>query len=537
MANTTDGPGRPERPIPRGWRDVRTRSRVRRVRCPAAALLAGYFSVRPGFDSPRGLLGTRKRRRPTARRTAGAATRNRKVEGAGRARARTPADPAERRARNRTVLALAVLAAINGYVFFGRGDNGLAALATMGGAAIEDRSGPLPAHAAAPASACGGDPVRVFEGLETLISLSTTLSGGYTLRLGLLQLGITSEEIDGIEAGIRSHVDLSLLGGSGAPLRLAMDRQGTVHALEIELAEGHILQACRGNAGAEPFEVRNIQHPLRTDVEVVTLEIGGDADLSKAVVEAQEKPELADIVARTLAHDVDFLTEARPGDRIAVMIEKRWLGRRFHRYGQVLAIRFVGSAARLAYFRYKPEAAPAGHFDGDGEPMRRALLRTPVGYFAVDPEARGLLAPSIEVVQGRVGAVYRLPEGAPIVALGDGVVLGIDENDTDGRSMELQFDDGTIARYSHLMRVIGEPKAGTRVTQGQVVALAGHSGRTASDRLRLELRTDEAPLDPLRTLGRDAARPARVGAPIPAATRKRFDDDIAPWARALKLAR
>ncbi len=502
------------------------------------ANLAGFFWPAAGFDSPRGLPTPPKRKRQVSRRpAAAAATRNRKVDGAPRARTRTPVDPAERKTRNRTLLVLGLLAAINGYVFFGRGDNGLSMLSSVGAAAIEDRSGPLSPHASAPESACGGDPVRVFEGLEDLLGLSTQLSGGYTLRLGLLQLGIASDEIDSIEAGIRSHVDLSLLGGSGAPLRIAMDRHGTVHALEIELAEGHILQACRTDADAEPFTVRNIQHPLRTDVEVVTLEIGRDADLGKAVLEAQEKPELADIVARTLAGEVDFLTETRPGDRISVMIEKRWLGRRFHRYGQVLAVRFLGSAARVAYFRYKPEGAAPGYFDAEGEPMRRTLLRSPTGYFAVDPEARGLLAPTIEVVQGRIGAVYRLPEGAPVVALGDGEVVAVGDGDSDGRTLEIQFDDGTSVRYGHLLRVIGDPKPGTRVHQGQIIALAGHSGRTPSDRVRLELRKDGEIVDPLRTLGRDAARPERVGAPISKTARKRFDEDVAPSARALKLAR
>jgi murein DD-endopeptidase MepM/ murein hydrolase activator NlpD len=482
------------------------------------------------------LIDAPQRRKRGPRRSTPAATKNRKVEQDRKSRAKKPVDPAERRTRNRTILALLVLGAINGWVFFGRSDTGLAALSQLGATAIEDRSGPLSPHASAPEVACGGDPVRVFDGLESLIPLSINLSGGYTLRLGLLQLGIASDEIDGIEAGIRNHVDLSLLGGSGAPLRVAMDRGGTVHALEIELAEGHILQACR-TAGAEPFEVRNIQHPLRTDVEVVALEIGGDADLSGAVEAADEKPELAAIVARTLAHDLDFATELRPGDRIAVMLEKRWLGRRFHRYGQVLAVRFTGSAGRHSYFRYKPEGAPAAYFDGEGEPVRRALLRSPVGYFSVDPEARALLAPSIEVIQGRIGAVYRLPEGAPVVALGDGEVVETDESTTDGRTIEIRFDDGTTARYAHLMRIVGDPKAGTRVTQGQVVALAGHSGRTPADRLRLELSSDTEPLDPLRTLGRDAARPARVGTAIPATAKKRFDDDIAPWIRALKLAK
>lgn len=488
---------------------------------------------------------SRTRHSANARSAQGPGTRNRKVEASARAKARRPVDPAERKTRNRTLLALTLLAVVNGWVFFGRGGS-LGELAGLGAAAIEDKSGPLPPLADPPAHPCGGDPVRIFEGLEQLLPLSTSLSGGMTLRLALLQLGIAGDEIDRIEASVRTHVDLSLLGGSGAPLRLAMDRHGTVHALEIELAEGHILQACRGAEGGD-FEVRNIQHPLRTDVEVVTLELGGDADLAVAVVEAGEKPELAELIAAALAWDVDFMTEARPGDRIQVMVEKRWLGRRFHRYGQTLAVRFVGASARVAYFRYKPEGGQPAYFDPEGQPMRRALLRSPVGFHRVDPEARGLLPPSIEVVQSRIGAVYRLPEGAPLVALGDGEVTDVDRSASEGHVLEFRFDDGTIARYAHVMRMVGELSIGTRVNQGQIVALAGHSGRTPSDRLRLELRRDDVDdgdgnkttkvLDPLLVLGREAARPALVGAPIPDAQKKRFSDDVAPWARALKLAR
>lgn len=476
-----------------------------------------------------------KRARPRA------AAGNRKVPASGR-RARAPVDPGERKTRNRTILALGLLALVNLYVFGLRDGGGLGDLGQLGSASISGTQGPLPPLASAPEQACGGDPVRIFEGLGDLISLQTQLGAGYTLRLSLLQLGIASDEIDRVEADVRTHVDLSLLGGSGAPLRLAMDRFGTIHALEIELAEGHILQACRNAGDGRTFEVRNIQHPLRTDVEVVALELGADADLARAVLEAGEKPELADQIARTLASDVDFLTETRPGDKLAVMVEKRWLGRRFHRYGQIMAARFQGAAARVAYYRYKPEGGSIGYYDGDGQPVRRALLRSPVAFFAVDVEARGLLPPSIEMVQGRLGAVYRLPEGAPVVALGDGVVEAVDRSASEGHVLELRFDDGTLARYAHVLRVVGELTPGTRVQQGQIVALAGHSGRTPNDRLRLELVRelgDEPPaaVDPLLLLGRDSERPPVVGAAIEGDAKQRFTDDIASWTRALKLAR
>lgn len=453
---------------------------------------------------------------------------------------RPPLSPAERKARNRTVLLMSVLALVNAYVFLWRGEGALASF--LGGApaaVVGGHEGPLPPVADPPQDACTGDPVRIFEGLHDLVPLEATLSRGLTLRLLLLGLGIEGAEIDAIEASVRSHVDLSLLGGSGAPVRLAVDRLGGVRALEIELREGHVLQACRDGGSAQGYRVRNMQHPLRSDVEVVALTLGDDADLGAAVAAADEKPELARMIAAELAHDVDLMTEARPEDQLTVVVEKRWLGRSFHRYGAILALRFHGVAARVEGFRYKPEGAPTALFDGSGQPVRRALLRSPVGYFHVDAEARGMLPPSLEVVEGRLGAAYRLPEGAPLVALGDGVVVEADRDADLGTYLDLELRDGTRVRYMHLLRTMGL-EVGTDVRQGQVIALAGHSGRTPHDRLRLELWQEvdgqPATVDPMRLVARGSARAPRVGEPVPKAQLRRYEDDVAPRRRALRIA-
>lgn len=453
-----------------------------------------------------------------------------------RSRTKAALDPTERKIRNRTIAGLGLLALINAYVFFvGDGISNLVGLET---AAIGADRGPLPAIADAPALACTGDPVRVFAELEDLLPLSATLHGGRTLRLALLDLGVPTEEIDRIEANVRTHVDLGLLGGSGAPLRIAVDRFGRVHALEVEISEGRVLQACRTDAG---FDVRNLQHPMRIDVEVLVLELGRHADLASAVRAAGEAPELAHLVARTFAYDVDFFTETRPGDTLQLMVEKRWLGRRFHRYGEILAGRFRGSLRRATMVRYTPEGGRASLFDTEGRPVRRELLRSPVGWFSVDPEARPMLAPSVEVVHGNLGAVYRLPEGAPIVALGSGTIRAADRTAEEGNFIDLELDSGRLVRYAHLMRFIGELKPGMRVEQGQALGLAGHTGRTPHDRLRLEIWAPGpdgtmATVDPSILTIDGPQRAPVVGEPIPEEAMPRFRQDTSPQRRALRLA-
>lgn len=482
-----------------------------------------------------------RKRRTTGRPTIGSRVRSgrgvRRVKKSSRQRQKRSLDPSERKARNRTVLALGLLAVLNLYVFVWR-DDALSGLGTLSPTSIVERRRALPALATPRSDACGGNPVRIFEGLEDLIVVETNLAKGATLRLALLQVGIEAPEIDRLERDVRRSVDLGLIGGSGAPVRVATDRDGGIGALEIELAEGRMLQACRRDA---QFEVRSLEHPLRSDVEVIGLRLGRAADLSAAVEEAGEKPELAHAIAELMAHQIDFLTEARPDDVLQVMVEKRWLGRQFHRYGPVLAVRLRAAAIRTTVFRYKPQGASPDIFDRDGHGVRRKFLRSPVAFFRVDADARAMLVPSLEVIEGRVGASYRVPEGARVVALAESVVHEVGETLEQGKFVDLRLPDGTVVRYCHLSRLLGELNRGVHVAQGQRIGLTGHTGHTSHDRLRVEIWSVQdgtmVTIDPLRIAGQAVARPPAVGDDIPDDARARFDADTQPWLAALRAVR
>ncbi|WP_146155737.1 M23 family metallopeptidase [Enhygromyxa salina] len=455
-----------------------------------------------------------------------------KREAGGRGRGRGKArDPKEFKARNRTILLLLVLAFINAWIFVWRDEGGLdsfdAKAAVIGGG-VDGQGFAAPLEAA-----CGGDPVQVFANLDDRLRLETKLDQGRTLRLALLELGLAAEPIDELEAEIRGTMDLGMLTGSGAPVRIAGDREGGLQALEIEVSEGHLIQACRTPTG---LEVRNIQHPLRVDVAVIAVELPKNGSLLEAVVEAEQTSELARMIANSLAAEVDFTADTRPGDKIQVLVEKRYLGRNFHRYGKLLAIRYIGAAGRMAFYRYKPKGADEGFFDHGGQPMRRALLRTPFAWHPIDPEARASLAPAIEFIDGRMGAVYRRPLGAPVVAVADGTIRGVGLEGDDGLIVELELDDGRRVRYANLMRTIGDRAPGDRVEQGAVLGLVGQTGKTPVPRLRLELidRAGER-LDPM-ALGERRSRVDRVGDPIPEDQLGQFEDDIQSWRRAMRKA-
>ena len=445
----------------------------------------------------------------------------------------------ERKIRNRTILLLTLLALVNAYVFVWREGTSVLELAPamIGGDADEGgHGGPLGSFASPPERACSGDPVRIFEGLGDQIFQTSALSSGRTLRLLLLEIGVEGAEIDALEAAIRPSLDLGLVAGSGAPVRVAMDRRGGVSALEIELAEGHLVQACKDGQG---MQVRTIQHAPVSEVAALRLELGNDADLTRAVVDAGERPELAALIAEVLAFDLDLVAEAQPRDRIEVIVEKRSLGKSFHRYGALLAVRFRGAAGRFTYFRHQGAGSrSAAYSDAEGQPQRRTLLRSPLRYHALAPEARAMMPPSVEIVAGRAGALYRRPEGAPVVALGEGVVRLAEQAGDAGLVVELEFGGGLVAHYAHLLRTLGDLRPGVKVRQGQLIGLAGHSGKTATDRVRLELWREAAGeltmQDPLMIARGDEARPAVVGAPLAGKALERYKAELVPRIKALR---
>lgn len=446
--------------------------------------------------------------------------------------ARTKVRDKDFRARNRTLLLLLVLGFINAWIFVWRDEGGLDSFEAK--AAVIGGGGDSSGFAAPLDDACGGDPVRIFANLEDRLRLDTKLSEGRTLRLALLELGLRTDAVDELEAEIRTTMDLGMLTGSGAPVRIAGDRDGGVQALEIEVSEGHLVQACRTASG---LDVRNIQHPLRVDVAVIAFALPKNASLIEAVIEAGQTPELARMISETLAGEIDFATEVRAGDRVQVLVEKRYLGRHFHRYGKLLAIRYVGEAGRMAYYRYKPKGGAEALFDDEGQPMQRSLLRTPFAWHPIDPDARATLAPTIEFIDGRMGAVYRRALGVPVVAMANATIVTLGMQGDDGLVVELELGDGRRIRYANLMRVIGERGVGDVVAQGEVLALVGQTGKTPVPRLRLELiDANGQRIDPMALGRRGTARAERVGAGIPDDQIAQYEDDIASWRRAMRKA-
>jgi murein DD-endopeptidase MepM/ murein hydrolase activator NlpD len=93
------------------------------------------------------------------------------------------------------------------------------------------------------------------------------------------------------------------------------------------------------------------------------------------------------------------------------------------------------------------------------------------------------------------GVDFGLPEGSPIYASGDGIVIEAGLKGGFGRAVVIQHDDGLVTLYAHASKVL--VSVGTRVRQGQLIARVGSTGRATGPHLHFEVRKGEATIDPM----------------------------------------
>jgi murein DD-endopeptidase MepM/ murein hydrolase activator NlpD len=91
------------------------------------------------------------------------------------------------------------------------------------------------------------------------------------------------------------------------------------------------------------------------------------------------------------------------------------------------------------------------------------------------------------------------PAGTPIHAAADGVVSGAAPNGPYGNWVRIEHAGRLATVYGHLKAFAPGIAPGRKVARGDVIGLVGSTGHSTGAHLHFELRTDDRPVDPLRS--------------------------------------
>ena len=292
---------------------------------------------------------------------------------------------------------------------------------------------------------------------------------------------------DAVEvAGSAALVTMYEVAAGAAPRRLERVR--------VRPAPGLRVTAWRDAKG---WQVRRDEAAIQTRYATAATVITDS--LFAAGARAEVPPEVLVRTANLFLYDVDFARDVRRGDRFEVVYETFVDEEGTPRgTGEVVfaAMTWRGGQQAKAYYRYEGFEKPA-YFDAAGRSARRLLMRTPIEGARVTSRFGPRRHPTLGYRRNHRGVDFGARSGTPILAAGDGVVLRANRFGSFGNYLRIRHANGYETAYAHLSGFARGVRKGARVSQGEVVAYVGSTGRSTGPHLHYEVHRDGEALNPM----------------------------------------
>ena len=209
-------------------------------------------------------------------------------------------------------------------------------------------------------------------------------------------------------------------------------------------------------------------------------------------------------MADVLQWDLDFNRDLQPGDRFRILFEELWVEGSYHGLGRVLGLTYGHETAGAS----RPTAsARDGFYDGEGRPLQKLFLRSPLPYSRITSRfSNRRFHPVLKVFRPHHGVDYGAPTGTPVRVTASGTVTFAGWDGGGGRTVKVRHPNGYQTGYLHLSRFARDVRAGARVRQGDVVGYVGSTGLATAPHLDYRVQRDGRWIDPL-ALGGVPAEP------------------------------
>ncbi len=275
--------------------------------------------------------------------------------------------------------------------------------------------------------------------------------------------------------------------------------------LRLVFRDGELDQFDYRQSAVDEWQVRRetdrmvaSKRAVEVEKQVARVELEVGSSLYEAALAAGEDTTLALALADVFAWDIDFYLDVRKGDHVACVVEKFVSKGRLLRYGEVLAADYRGDAVgHRRVFRYQLPEGESSYFQEDGTSTRKAFLKSPLKFAHVTSGFGNRLHPVLQYVAAHQGVDYAAAVGTPVWAVADGVVTVAGDTGSGGNTLCLRHHNGLETCYLHLSSFGAGVRVGARVSQKQVVALSGNTGRTTGPHLHYALKRGGVYVNPL----------------------------------------
>lgn len=311
---------------------------------------------------------------------------------------------------------------------------------------------------------------------------------------------------------------------SGQPFQISLDQDGfAAFEYEIDDQDRLVIQKDR-----DRFEITRI--PIRFEIRQQILSMEIETNISAALTQAGQCPSLGWELADIFAWDIDFTKDIQSGDRVRVLVEKRFRHGEYKGYGHILAAEIVNRGTTYRAFRYTDSQDHDGYYDENGRSLQKAFLKSPVKFSKITSHfSDNRFHPILKTHRPHLGVDYSAPKNTPIKTVADGVIKEMGNNSTMGRHMTIRHFNGYETSYYHMNSFAKGMKTDGSVSQGDVIGYVGKTGLATGYHLCFRMTKNGRHVNPL-----DATKTSAK--PVASREMERFADQVAQFNEKLMTA-
>ncbi|WP_072568791.1 murein DD-endopeptidase MepM [Enterobacter sp. SA187] len=196
-------------------------------------------------------------------------------------------------------------------------------------------------------------------------------------------------------------------------------------------------------------------------------------------------------VIKAMQWQMDF-RKLKKGDEFSVFMSREMLdGKR--EQSQLLGVRLRSEGKDY----YAIRAEDGKFYDRNGTGLAKGFLRFPTSrQFRVSSNFNPR---RLNPVTGRVaphkGVDFAMPQGTPVLSVGDGEVVVAKRSGAAGYYVAIRHGRTYTTRYMHLRKLL--VKEGQKVKRGDRIALSGNTGRSTGPHLHYEVWINQQAVNPL----------------------------------------
>ena len=191
--------------------------------------------------------------------------------------------------------------------------------------------------------------------------------------------------------------------------------------------------------------------------------------------------------ARLYGFQVDFQRDIRKNDSFQIIYEifVDENGKIFEN-GNIIYANLIlrGQYNQLYYF---PKKNFNGHYDENGKSVKKALMKTPINGARLSSSFGMRKHPILGYNKMHRGTDFAAPEGTPIMASGDGVIIKAGWCGGGGNCVKIKHNKTYQTVYAHMKNFSNLAIPGSRIKQGQIIGYVGSTGMSTGPHLHYEV--------------------------------------------------